>query len=372
LKILSVINRDINGCVLYRQIIPHLEMHRSGQAEVMFTDATTPITDKEIKKYDIVQYHKGYINFQELDRFARLNIRVVCDFDDYWELPISHGLYNEYRYVNKKADGKTTFAKENGKMVLKEKTTTDFFKEVLRKHEYITTTTPLLAEQIRPYNKNVEVFENSLHPLAPMMQIKPTESDRYRMGWIGGSQHWIDIQLLRGFPNRLNFDNKTKGRYVLQLYGFMGRTVYENFAEIFTDYKRIKEPFKAFPPRPAMHSEDSPSYLTYYNDMDCALVPLADTKFNSLKSELKVVEAGFFKKPVIVSNVMPYTYIINEKNALIVNKPKDWFTHAKKLITNPNLGRDLGEQLYEDVIQRYHVGLINERRTAFYESIIKK
>jgi len=347
-------------------------MHRAGQADVLFTDATTPLPDDEIKKYDIIQYHKGYINFKEVDRFERLGVTVVCDFDDYWELPKSHGLFNEYNYVNKHKDGKPIFARDDkGQMIKKEKTTTQFFHDVLRKHEYITTTTPLLAEQIYPYNKNVEVFENSLHPLAPMMVHKPTESEKYRLGWIGGSQHWIDIQLLRGFPNKLNYDHKTKGKYELQLYGYMPKTVYDNFAEIFTDYYKIKEPLRRFPPRPAMHSEDNDSYLTYYNEMDCALVPLADTKFNSLKSELKVVEAAFFKKPVIVSNVEPYTRIINDTNSLIVRKPKDWFVHAKKLILNPNLGIDLGEKLYEDVIQKYHVGVVNERRTAWYKSIIK-
>lgn len=370
MKILSVINRNINGCVLYRQIIPHMEMHRAGLADVLFSDATTPIPDDKMKEYDIVQYHKGYINLKELKRFERLGVKAVCDFDDYWELPKSHGLYNEYYYENKQKDGKIEFAhNERGEYILKKYSTPDFFKDILRQFPYITTTTPLLAEQIYPYNKNVGVFENALHPLSPMMEIKPVKNDKIRFGWLGGSQHWIDIQLLRGVPNRLNFDKHTKGKYKLQIFGYMEKTVYDNFAEIFTDYHKIREPLEVFPPRPAMHDPKDPSYIQYYNYMDVALIPLADTKFNSLKSELKVIEAGFFRKPVIVSGVQPYLSIINDTNALIVRKRNDWFKHIKRLIQNPNLREDLGEALYDAVSQKYHIGNVNERRFAFYKSI---
>jgi len=382
MKILLLYSGRVDGCVLYRQIIPHIEFHARGEAEILFTNATTyrpedkesrGFSDDEIKQYDIIQYHKGYINLKEIERFKRLGVKVVCDFDDYWELPTSHGLFNEYNYVNRKDDGKTIFAKdENGMLIKKEKTTTDFLKEVLRRHEYITTTTPLLAEQIYPYNKNVEVFENALHPNSEYLTREDKKWDKMRFGWIGGSQHWVDIQLLRGFANKLNFDSGTKGKYDLRLFGYMGGTVYDNFVNIFTDYRKIRKPFLAFPPRPAMHDKDEPSYLQYYNDMDVALIPLADTKFNSMKSELKVVEAGFFKKPVIVSDIYPYTRIINDTNALIVKKPKDWFRYAKKLIHNPNMAKDLGEALYDAVKEKYNVIDVNERRLAWYKSIIKK
>ncbi len=372
MKILSVANNYVNGCVLYRQIIPHLEMHRAGMAEVLFTNNTTAMKDSEVKDYDIVQYHKGYINFQQANRFIKMGKKVICDFDDYWELPMSHGLYNEYNYENFKKDGKTVFNHdEMGRMIRKKRTTTDMFKDILRKYPYITVTTPRLAERVYPYNKNVAVFENALHPKAPMMEIKPTESEFMRFGWIGGSQHWIDIQLLRGIPNRLFYDNATKGKYQIHLYGYMGGTVFDNFAEILTDYRKITEPFRAFPPLQTMHEPpDKPSYLTYYNNFDVALIPLADTKFNTLKSELKVIEAGFFKKAVIVSNIYPYSRIINDKNAMIVRKRNDWFKHIKKLIQNPNLVKDLGEQLYHDVNKSYHIDEVNKRRAEWYQSLI--
>ena len=105
---------------------------------------------------------------------------------------------------------------------------------------------------------------------------------------------------------------------------------------------------------------------------DCrALVPLVDNKFNSSKSELKMVEAGFFRKPVIVSNVWPYKYIINEKNCKTVDKPKDWFRHMKFFIKNKSAIREYGEALYESIKDKYDIRNVNKRRIEFYKEILK-
>ena len=95
-------------------------------------------------------------------------------------------------------------------------------------------------------------------------------------------------------------------------------------------------------------------------------------KFNNLKSELKLIEAGFFKKAVIVDNVHPYRDLIKHKeNALVVNKYTDWYKHCKYLLNNPNAVTDLGEALYETV-QPYHIKEVNKKRLKFYRDVFKK
>ena len=74
------------------------------------------------------------------------------------------------------------------------------------------------------------------------------------------------------------------------------------------------------------------------------------SEFNSNKSQLKAIEAGFHKKALIASNVPPYTLDLvsavdegkfnDNGNALLVGSKKnhkDWAKHMKRLIENPNM-----------------------------------
>jgi glycosyltransferase involved in cell wall biosynthesis len=96
---------------------------------------------------------------------------------------------------------------------------------------------------------------------------------------------------------------------------------------------------------------------------------LEENSFNQYKSELKLIEAGFFKKPVIVSNVAPYTELTD--NCLAVNTRSDWYSHCKKLIDNPELGKDLGEKLYHSVA-KFSLEKVNQSRMKFYSDVHKK
>jgi glycosyltransferase involved in cell wall biosynthesis len=102
-----------------------------------------------------------------------------------------------------------------------------------------------------------------------------------------------------------------------------------------------------------------------------------------MKSQLKVIEAGFYKKALIASNVGPYTIDLKhavtngqftDGNALLVDKHKnhsDWVKNIKLLVNNPNMITDLGERLYETVKDTYDLNVITKNRKEFYQSIIK-
>ena len=117
------------------------------------------------------------------------------------------------------------------------------------------------------------------------------------------------------------------------------------------------------------------TYATNYNLMDISLAPLKETTFNKVKSQLKVVEAGFHKKALIAQDFGPYTIdLVHGKNSLLVptsKNHKQWYKHIKTLINNPNMIKDLGEQLYEDV-QKYHIKEVTKNRAEWYRSIVNK
>ena len=102
-----------------------------------------------------------------------------------------------------------------------------------------------------------------------------------------------------------------------------------------------------------------------------------------MKSQLKVIEAGFYKKALIASNVGSYTIDLKhalhqgqftDGNALFVNDSNnhsDWAKNIKKLVENPNMIVDLGERLYETVKDRYDLNNVTKERAEFYKSLIK-
>ena len=101
-----------------------------------------------------------------------------------------------------------------------------------------------------------------------------------------------------------------------------------------------------------------------------------------MKSQLKVIEAGFYKKALIASEIGPYTIDLKhclengnfvDGNAMLVKEVRnhsDWAKYIEKLIKNPNLVKDMGERLYETVKDKYDLNIVTKTRAEFYKSII--
>jgi glycosyltransferase involved in cell wall biosynthesis len=92
-----------------------------------------------------------------------------------------------------------------------------------------------------------------------------------------------------------------------------------------------------------------------------------------MKSQLKIIEAGFHKKPLIVSEVYPYQLDgISGKNCILVpekKEHKEWYEGAKKLIKNPQMRIDMGEALYETVKDKYNLHNVTRKRAQLYKSL---
>jgi glycosyltransferase involved in cell wall biosynthesis len=102
-----------------------------------------------------------------------------------------------------------------------------------------------------------------------------------------------------------------------------------------------------------------------------------------MKSQLKVIEAGFYKKALIATNLGPYTIDLKhcldhgsfvDGNAMLVDENRnhsDWAKYIEKLVKNPNLVKDMGERLYETVKDTYDLNKVTKDRREFYLSIVK-
>jgi glycosyltransferase involved in cell wall biosynthesis len=97
-----------------------------------------------------------------------------------------------------------------------------------------------------------------------------------------------------------------------------------------------------------------------------------------------VIEAGFYKKAIIASNIGPYTIDLKhcmengnfvDGNAILINEARnhaDWAKFIEKLVKNPNLVKDMGERLYETVKDKYDLNNVTSDRKQFYKDIANK
>jgi glycosyltransferase involved in cell wall biosynthesis len=286
----------------------------------------------------------------------------------------------------------------------------------IKQASYVTTTTTLFADEIRKYNKNVFVLPNSINPDEAQFKEVTQQSDKLRIGWLGGSSHLHDIQLLDQSFNKL-LPLKDKIQYVLCGFDTRGtvteinsktgehtkrnilphETVWAKYESIFTqNHLIISEEYKKYlldyTQDEYVNSNDESylrvwtkpvnSYARNYSKFDVSLAPIKNHMFNRMKSQLKVIEAGFYKKALIATNLGPYTidlkHCLNngnfvDGNAMLVDENRnhsDWAKYIEKLVKNPNLVKDMGERLYETVKDTYDLNKVTKDRAEFYKSIL--
>lgn len=341
MKIFTVIPKTYAGCGFYRQWQPHNRLAKTHDVEMVFGAG---VYDQDLEfavDADIIQFHKGYFDMEGIKAAKERGIVTIADFDDWWNLDSEHLFYNNYR-----KDG-----------------TVKQLTDLLRAVDYVTCTTELLADEVRRYNTNVIVLPNAMDMDYPNCQKGRVKEEKIIFAYLGGSCHGKDVSQLHGLNNRLS----SYKNYKFRLMGMDGTKVYNHYASVLSDGGRLSKTHFDW-----TENANIWNYPLFYNYLDVSLVPLMGNKFNSMKSELKLIEAGFFKKAVIVDNVEPYKGLLKHKqNALIVNKRNDWYKNCKYLLDNPEAIKDLGEALHETV-QPYHVDEVNKKRYKFYSDVLER
>ena len=289
-------------------------------------------------------------------------------------------------------------------MAAKKKTVTKEFGEV-----------PKTIDDHPFYGLNLDeeqkVFVNAIDEEEEQFIPQPTKSDKLRFGFIMGSTHLHDMEMLIGMTNKLSPEIRNKIQIVLCGFDLRGtlqtimpdgtiqtsplpidQNVWVKFEEILTDNYRLVSPeYKNFLKMYAANAiypneknefyvrrwtKDIAHYATHYNDIDVLLVPLQSNYFNSFKSELKLIEAGFMGKAAIASNFGPYTigttnFIekggkINENgNCILIDEAKshkDWAKSIERLAQHPEWVEMLKTNLHNSVKDKYSLTNVTTER----------
>jgi glycosyltransferase involved in cell wall biosynthesis len=226
--------------------------------------------------------------------------------------------------------------------------------------DLVTVTNEALRDEVikAGFNKNVEIIPNGLPFGEDQFTDIREKSDRVRFIYTGGITHERDVRIVKNPMKRLAADPEIQEKAHFQLCGFQDNEAWHRMVNSFTCGFKLPSSI-----RTGMKVTE---YMNFYNEADCLLVPLVDSVFNSMKSNLKVLEAAAKKIPVITSAVMPY---MNCPHAIKVKQQTDWYKKIKTVLNSPDYRHDKGMRNYQWCNEHFNLKKINESRQAIYSSL---
>lgn len=334
MRIITVGQRN-SGVSFHRLFNPLIYLPKEY---AMMTDV---LTEEELEKgYDILFINR-YIAGMEVDEVVRLRnkygFKLVVDVDDYWHLDPWHILYG--KYPTKKVIDHIKIA------------------------DLVTCSNNDLAVHIDELNPNWIVIPNALPYGEDQFTDVKTESEKVRFVYAGSITHEKDIAIMKNPMKRVAGDSMVKNNSTFILCGYSeDKNVANVWGRMINDY------LNGFKVNGYIRSAlPVDQYMNFYNEADACLVPLVDSKFNSMKSNLKVLEAATKNAPVICSNVKPYA---DCKHIITVNNQSDWFTNIKKVVKDAIYRQEMGIANGEWCRENFDLVKVNKSRSQVFESLI--
>jgi len=332
MRIITVGQRN-SGVSFHRLFNPVIYLPKDY---AMMTDV---LTEKELEKgYDILFINR-YIAGMEVDEVVRLRekygFKLVVDVDDYWNLDAWHILYGKY---------------PTQKVI-----------DHIKVADLVTCSNNDLAVHIDELNPNWIVIPNALPYGEDQFTDVKTESEKVRFVYAGSVTHEKDIAILKNPMKRVAGDTMVKNNSTFILCGYSeDKQVSESWGRMINDYMcgfKVDGYIRGALP--------VDQYMNFYNEADACLVPLVDSKFNSMKSNLKVLEAATKNAPVICSNVKPYSEC---EHIIRVNNQADWFTNIKKVVKDAIYRQEMGLANGEWCRENFDLVKVNKLRKQVFES----
>lgn len=109
-------------------------------------------------------------------------------------------------------------------------------------------------------------------------------------------------------------------------------------------------------------------------DVHAALIPLEDTKYNQVKSNIKWLEYSAAGIPGAYSDLTPYSDCIShEQDGLLVkNNSESWFNAIQRLLMDAEKTANIIKNAQREVLERYSIEHALEKYTSTVNSLIGK
>ena len=229
----------------------------------------------------------------------------------------------------------------------------DQIEATFRSVHAIQVSTPELAEKVLHLNPEVKVFSNALPSLPPLPEAPPRDQGlRLFFGALNREQDWAP--LMDGLNAEMRRDPD-----------FWSCSVVHDRA--FFEALELPGQRKSFVP--------TCSYEQYHQEMarcDVAFLPLRDTPFNWMKSNLKAIEAGGHGLAVLASNVLYEKTLVNGETAALFADVADLQQHLKMWVENPDAARQLGRRTRQWVAENHLAAHQVAQREQWYRNLASR
>lgn len=335
MRIIAFVNAN-SGPSYHRIIMPLLLMK---DVDVFITNNL--LVEHFEKGCDIFMYNR-VLPDHCMDQIAELKktygFKTVVDIDDYWELDPQHILYQTYQ--------KDGFAVQQ-------------IFHLCRADVVLTTNERLWDEvvnvtgrQISSHRPQVHILPNAI-PKQGQFDIAHKDDYLVRLFWQGSETHREDIAILERPIDQLGPLSK---KIKMVMAGYAEESApWGPMLEAYT--AKLKHQYEIIPYSPVS------DYYKHYAKADICLVPLVNSRFNRMKSNLKILEAANLSLPVIASAVHPYL----DMPVNYCRNGRDWIGHIKRLVRWPKQRCEEGLRLKEFCDTYFNFHKINNERKQILE-----
>ena len=252
-----------------------------------------------------------------LSILLKLDIPIIYDIDDLLlDIQPSHTRFFYYKKIS------------------------PYIKWIIKEVDLITVSTISLKNELTPYtNRPILVNKNLVNYNLFFNTARP-RGDKFNILISGTSTHQDDWTIIR-----------EPILEILKLYKDQVNIVF--FGDTIKDFIRHQS---------VSAIKFEPNYNVYAAhlqnlNINAALTPLKNNKFNQCKSNIKWLEYSAAGIPGIYSDIVPYsTCIIDRKNGLLAqNDPESWFFAIESLLNDQEKAIEIIKNAQKEVFEKYSI-----------------
>ena len=343
-----------SGADYYRVKQPLEFLKKQGhQVRIINPSDTSQELDEAVNGADVILFRIGQekLFFTIKNNYDCSTKKLIIDMDDeVWGFNPFTTQYRSWGLKEIDYDGKSLWKDGvNGFDIERNMETVQKAINMLNVADMVTVTTDRLKKGMLEFNKNVKVLPNAIDFTKWQKFDFKRPKGKMRIGWSGGDTHFLDWASLQDIlpkaQKRYDFDLILQGcRWTGTLKGV--RHEFHNWVDI-----------------------DAHPLKTNSLQLDVAIIPLEENRFNEMKSCVKWYEYSSIHIPCLVANVPPYSDEIEHmKTGLLYNDSKEFDRYLKMLLTDKGLREKLAENAYKYVVAKRNMA----DTTPSYEKAYKE
>jgi glycosyltransferase involved in cell wall biosynthesis len=337
---------SIDACALFRMFLPHI--HTPGSV-FHFKEGGLVIDQFSHCKIVVVQRLCTQENYEAIKALKRHGMKIVYDLDDnLWAVPSYNPAHRVFRHM------------EGG------------FRFCAAECDAVTVSTaPLKVAAFNAFSRNkhtkrippIRVIPNSMDFdwIAPVPeQYRKKKDGKVVLGWAGTNTHAGEVdevfnllpKLLEMLPN-----------LYLEFVGLPAPAAFKKDGEVVHPRVREREfvPIAEFPVRWSSWQ------------WDISIAPLEMNRFNTSKSNIKMLEAAALSIPCLVSPAPPYKDLCKKStlltDTLLCNTLKEWTAKITNMVQSQELRAQVGKEL-RTVAEEYNATTIVQKWFDLFEELL--